>query len=130
MINLANDSVVNLYIVPRSKNSKLSAVIDFWNHPVNHIQLQNNVLVTLTLKKEFHVRMPTKSFPCNDEHEEAFYKAGLDFSYLKYAILIYLHFSALVTWQQTPICISQIRIAPMCQVLVGYLMLIALFINT
>ena len=102
LINLPKDSVANLYIIPRTENIELSAVIDVWNYPVKHFQLHNNEIVRLTFKKEFHVRKPTKSSPCTDDHEETFYKAGLNSSKMKSILMFLLHFSALVMWSQIP----------------------------
>ena len=74
---LRNDSVANLYLIPSSENSQISAVVDNWNYPVKPFELRNNGFLKLVLNKELHLRKSTKSSPCTDKPDDNFYKVIL-----------------------------------------------------
>ena len=75
LINLfENDSVTNLYIMPSTEKSEVSAIVDRWNHPIDPIEIRNNNFLKLIMEKEFHVKKSSVGFLCTDLPEENYSK--------------------------------------------------------
>ena len=82
LMNLVrNNSVALLFIIPKSRKSKNSAVIDRWNYPVKKFELRNDNFLRLTLSKEIHSRQSSKGSPCSELDEEFYYEVELSSSY-------------------------------------------------
>ena len=77
MLNLlGNDSVANLYIIPSTEKSEVSAIVDRWNKPIDPIDVRNNNFLKLIMEKEIHVKKSTVAYPCTDLEEEHYAKVS------------------------------------------------------
>ena len=77
MLNLlGNDSVANLYIIPSTEKSEVSAIVDRWNKPIDPIDMRNNNFLKLIMEKEIHVKKSTVGYPCTDLEEEYYAKVS------------------------------------------------------
>ena len=75
MMNLLrNDSIINLYIIPSTEKSEVSAVVDRWNQPIDPIEIRSNNFLKLILEKEIHVKKSTVGYLCTDLQEENYAK--------------------------------------------------------
>ena len=82
LMNLVrNNSVALLYIIPKSRKSEKSAVIDRWNYPVKKFELRNDDFLKLTFSKEIHSRQSSEGSPCSQLDEEFYYEVELSSSY-------------------------------------------------
>ena len=71
-----NHSTANLYILPRTKNVEVGAIVDRWNYPVKYFELHQSTFLKLILNKEIHVRQSTEGSPCTDLEEGNYYQVS------------------------------------------------------
>ena len=77
LMNLfGNESVANLYVLPSTEKSEVSAIVDRWNHPIDPIEIRNHNFLKLIMEKVTHVKKSTVGFLCTDLPEENYAKVS------------------------------------------------------